>query len=204
MTGVQQPLFIVIEGLDGTGTTTLASALAEALRRRDLRVCVTAEPTEGAFGRLLRRHLAGEVNLEPTTTALVFTADRADHLDALIRPALRRGEWVISDRYVLSTLAYQGAEGVDRETILAASSGFDVPTVTFLLEAAADIRRTRISSRGPTDRYEDPDLASALEASYAASVALLRAAGHRIEVLDASAEPSEVLAAALSRLDAAS
>lgn len=204
MGGREQPTLVVIEGLDGTGTTTLAGLLSEALQARGLRVHTTAEPTEGTFGALLRRHLAGEVTLDPSTTALFFTADRADHLDSLIRPALHRGDWAVCDRYLLSTLAYQGAEGVDRETILAASRGFDVPGITFLLEAPAEVRRTRMASRGPTDRYEDPDLAASLEASYEASVDLLRSAGHRIEVLDASLEPSEVLSAALARLDAAS
>src|SRR5687767_7039036 len=97
-----QAYFCVLEGLDGAGTTTMAGLLSEALKAADLRVRLTAEPTDGPFGRLLRRHLAKEVDLDPQTAALIFTADRADHLDSFIRPALTRGRVVISDRYLLS------------------------------------------------------------------------------------------------------
>jgi dTMP kinase len=195
--------FCVLEGLDGTGTTTLSAILAERLQARDLRVLTTAEPTEGPFGRLLRSHVEHRVDLDPHTAALAFTADRHEHLEQVIRPALRRGHWVISDRYLLSTLAYQGAEGVSREAILAASQGFDVPDVTFLLDAPDDVRRERMSSRGRVDRYEDPALALRLRASYEESAALLRRHGHRIEAVDATSDPEAIVSDLLGRLDAA-
>src|SRR4051794_5496285 len=103
-----QPRFVVLEGMDGAGTTTLSHLVTEGLRSRDLRVCLTAEPTDGPFGRVLRSHLKGDLTLDAHTTALVFSADRADHLARTVRPALARGEWVVCDRYLLSTLAYQG------------------------------------------------------------------------------------------------
>jgi len=200
----EQPRFIVFEGLDGVGTTTLAERLSQALQARDLRVRLTAEPTDGAFGRLLRQHVQQTLTLDATAAGLVFTADRSDHLGALIRPALARGQWVVCDRYLLSTLAYQGAEGLDRETILAASDGFDVPDVTFFLDATDEVRAERMSARGRVDRYEDPALAQGLRESYAASIALLRSRGHRIEQIDASPPLDDVLADVLARLDAAS
>jgi dTMP kinase len=197
-----QAYFCVLEGLDGAGTTTMAGLLSDALKAVDLRVRLTAEPTEGPFGQLLRRHLAKEVELDPRTAALVFTADRADHLGSVIRPALARGRWVVCDRYLLSTLAYQGAEGVDREAILAASVGFDVPDVTFFLDAPDGVRAERMSARGHLDRYEDPGLAERLRDSYRASIELLRARGHRVEEIDASPPVDDVLAELLARLDA--
>jgi dTMP kinase len=192
----------VVEGLDGAGTTTVAGALVEALQGRGLRVRATAEPTGGAFGALLRRHLTGEITLAPTTTALVFTADREDHLQSVVRPALARGRWVVSDRYLLSTLAYQGAEGVDRDMILGASSAFEVPDVTFVLEAPEDVRRSRMAGRGRLERYEDPESARRIASSYAESVALLRSAGQHIEAIDATPAVGDVVAEALRRLDA--
>ena len=182
-----QPYFIVLEGLDGVGTTTVAERLSQALQARDLRVRLTAEPTDGPFGCLLRQHVHTDVTLDPPTAGLVFTADRADHLGSVIRPALARGHWVVCDRYLLSTLAYQGAEGVNREAILAASDGFDVPDVTFFLDAPDEVRTERMSARGRVDRYEDPALAERLRESYLASIELLRSRGHRIEEIDASA-----------------
>jgi dTMP kinase len=200
----RQPYFIVLEGLDGVGTTTIAERLSQALQGRDLRVRSTAEPTDGPFGRLLRQHVQQVLTLDATSAALVFTADRAAHLGSEIRPALERGRWVVCDRYLLSTLAYQGAEGVDPETVLAASAGFDVPDVTFFLDAPDDVRAERMSGRGRVDRYEDPALAQRLRESYRSAIELLRARGHRIEEIDASASADDVLAEVLVRLDAAS
>ena len=190
--------------MDGVGTTTVAGSLAQALKARDLRVHLTAEPTNRSFGVLLRRHIHGEVTLDPPSASLVFTADRADHLATEIQPALSRGEWVVCDRYLLSTLAYQGAGGVDREAILAASKGFAVPDVTFFLDAPDDVRERRMAGRGHVDRYEDPALATPLRASYLTSIDLLRSRGHRIEIVDASFPAVDVLRTLLTRLDAAS
>lgn len=194
--------FVVLEGLDGTGTTTQAGLLAEALRARDLRVLLTAEPTDGPIGTVLRAHLRGEITLGPQPTALAFTADRADHLDRTIRPALACGSWVVCDRYLLSTLAYQGAEGVDREEILAASAGFEVPDATVFLDPPEAQRAARIGDRDAVDRYESPELAAGLRESYLASIELLRGRGHRIEIVTSDAGPVEVHAEVLRAVDA--
>jgi dTMP kinase len=193
--------FLVLEGLDGAGTTTLAGMLAEALQGRDLRVRLTAEPTDGPFGQLLRRHVRHEVTLDESTAALVFTADRADHLASMIRPALARGRTVVCDRYLLSTLAYQGASGVDPETVLGASEGFEKPDITFFLDAPHEVRAGRMADRASRDRYEEPGVQGRLEASYLSAIELLRSHGHRIDVIDAGRRASEVLDAILVRLD---
>src|SRR5438874_6390460 len=169
-----QGRFLVLEGMDGTGTTTISRLVADALRARDLRVCLTAEPTDGPLGRVLRTHLTGTVELDPYAASLVFSADRADHLARTIRPALTRGEWVVCDRYLLSTLAYQGAEGISRESILAASARFEVPDLTVVLEVPDDVRAGRMSGRGARERYEDPCFDDPLRRSYDEAVRLLR------------------------------
>lgn len=198
----RQPRFVVLEGLDGAGTTTQSARLAEALEARDLRVHATAEPSDGPLGRLARAHVKGEITLDPHTAALAFTADRADHLAREIRPALARGSWVVCDRYLLSTLAYQGAEGVDRTWILRISEGFDVPDLTVFLDLPDDQRRVRIAGRGHVDRYEAVELDGTLRASYLIAIGLLRAEGHRIVTVDASRPPDEILADILGSLDA--
>jgi dTMP kinase len=202
MTRERQAYFVVLEGLDGAGTTTIAGLLAEALQARDQRVRVTAEPSDSAWGQLLRRHLRHEVTLDPLTTALAFTADRVAHLDSVIRPALGRGRTVICDRYLLSTLAYQGAEGVDPRAVLAASAGFDRPDITFYLDVPDDVRHQRMAERAVVERYEVDDLQERLRAQYEQAIAILRAEGHRIEEIDASAPVDDVLADVLRRLDA--
>ncbi len=194
--------FVVLEGLDGSGTTTQAALLSAALRARDLRVCTTAEPTDGPLGRVLRAHVRGELTLDPVTAALTFTADRADHLARLVRPALARGEWVVCDRYLLSTLAYQGAEGVDRAFVLTASSTFEIPDITVYLEVPVAELTRRLRSRSTTERYEAPALASRLRESYLGSMEILRSGGHVIEVVDGTGDPEGVLESVLARLDA--
>lgn len=201
MTIRPKPGFVVIEGPDGAGTTTQTRLLAKALAAPDLRVHVTAEPSQGPIGQVLRSHVKGELTLDPVTAALAFTADRADHLAREIRPALERGEWVVCDRYLLSTLAYQGAEGIDRSWVLAASAGFDVPDLTVYLKVAVDELARRLGGREATERYEGRDFAERVIASYDESIELLRRADHRIEVADGSADPATVQAAIKAWLD---
>lgn len=191
--------FIVLEGLDGAGTTTQAALVAEAIRAWEAPVRLTAEPSEGPIGRILRAHVRGQVDLDPRTAALAFVADRADHLTRAIRPALERGEWVVCDRYLLSTLAYQGAEGVDRAWVLAASEGADVPDLTIYLEVPAEVAAQRLVSRERPDRYDA--LGERLEVSYRESIELLRGCGHRIEIVDGTADPPEVLDRIRAELD---
>lgn len=189
----------MLEGIDGAGTTTQAALLAEALRGCGLAVRLTAEPSEGPIGAVLRAHVRGEVTLDPVTAALAFAADRADHLERVVRPALRRGEWVVCDRYLLSTLAYQGAEGVDRDLIFGASATADVPDVTVFLDVPGAHATERRARRGGADRYDS--LGERLEASYREAIALLRDRGHRIEVVDGTAAAEEVAAGVRARLD---
>lgn len=108
-------MFVVLEGLDGAGTTTQLTRLGRALEQRGHRVRTTCEPSAGPIGSLIRHALAHRLRL-PTgeaismgALALLFAADRIDHLEAEIHPALQRSEVVLCDRYVLSSLAYQGS-----------------------------------------------------------------------------------------------
>jgi dTMP kinase len=104
--------FIVIEGLDGSGKTTQAKLLAARLNRSH-RAMYTAEPSQGTIGTFLRKNcLYGEKRLPATVEALLFAADRAEHVEREIKPALAKGRLVISDRYVYSSLAYQGSAGL--------------------------------------------------------------------------------------------
>jgi dTMP kinase len=197
-----QARFLVIEGLDGAGTTTQAELVAGALRARGLDVCLTAEPSDGPLGAVARAHVRTEITLGPQAAALAFVGDRADHLDRVIRPALAAGSWVVCDRYVLSTLAYQGAEGVDRLWVLRASGDLDRPDLTVFLEVAGAQRRDRMAARPSSDRYEAETLQKALEKAYEDSLELLRAEGHRVAVVDGTSDPDTVCTAILAELDA--
>lgn len=138
------PKFIVIEGVEASGKSTQLQLLALALRARGHRVTVTAEPTTERLGVFAREMLeSGEATAH--VAALLFAADRAEHCDALIRPALGRGEVVLCDRYLLSSIVYQGEHGLDASWIRSVNRHALEPDLTFVLElldaATADERR---------------------------------------------------------------
>jgi dTMP kinase len=157
---VSRGRFIVFEGGEGAGKSTQARLLADALRERGLEVVLTREPggTEGA--EAIRRLLLDPAGpgWEPEAEALLFAAARSDHVARLIRPALERGAWVICDRFIDSTRAYQGGGGgLSDEDILELhriGSGGLLPDLTILLEAASDEIAARLARRdgGESDR----------------------------------------------------
>ena len=152
--------FIALEGGEGAGKSTQAGLLAETLRGRGLEVVTTREPGGTPGAEAIRRLLldpAGE-GWGPQAEALLFAAARADHVARLIRPALERGAWVVSDRFLDSSRAYQGGGGgLDDGDILAlhaiGSNGL-LPDLTLLIEVPADQVAQRLASRdgGESDR----------------------------------------------------
>jgi len=154
------PLFIVIEGTDGAGTTTQGDLLAEALRAEGRRVVRTAQPSPGPIGQLLRtvlRDTSGQ-GADPVAVALLFAADRVDHLQRVVEPALREGAVVVCDRYVGSSLAFQvvdGAGRIDAGWLLEINRGARVPDLSILLDVATETALARIEHRGqPHERFE--------------------------------------------------
>jgi dTMP kinase len=116
--------FIVLEGIDGAGTTTQTRRVVEALRARNIPTLETREPSDGPVGMLLRQMLKGRVVAAAGTGApgwqqlgLLFAADRLDHLEADVQPALAGGRWVLCDRYDYSSIAYQSAAAGSAEAI---------------------------------------------------------------------------------------
>jgi len=110
--------FICIEGLDGCGKTTQTQLLVERLKRKGYDAIYTAEPSRGKIGELVRKYcLHGEKRVSSIVEALLFAADRFEHVENELIPALNEGKLVVSDRYVYSSLAYQGAAGLDLKWI---------------------------------------------------------------------------------------
>jgi dTMP kinase len=155
--------FIVLEGIDGAGTTTQAKLLRRWLERQGRRVHQTAEPSTGPLGNTLRqamrRRLVGADGeaLDPRAFAALFVADRADHLTGEIEPALARGEDVICDRYVLSSLAYQGLDA-DLDWVTALNAPMRAPDLTLFVDVDAEVAAQRRAGRGGvTEIYEVDD-----------------------------------------------
>lgn len=150
--------FVVLEGIDGTGKTTLAAALADGLRGEGRDVLVTFEPTKGAWGKKIRElALHGREGVTAEEETDLFIADRREHLEREILPALRAGRVVIMDRYYYSTMAYQGARGADPAAIEARHREFaPEPDLLVLLDLPVDEALDRVTAkRGSTpDHFE--------------------------------------------------
>jgi dTMP kinase len=167
--------FIVIEGCDGAGTTTQAKRLAEYLRARGRTVLETREPTDGAIGTLIRSCAKGETlgrcgqPMTERAMALLFAADRVDHVDNEIFPALACGQWVVSDRYLGSSLVYQGMAGsIDLGWVQQINGHALQPDLTIVLEVSeATARARRLARGGPADRYEEDGRQAAIHRGYA-------------------------------------
>lgn len=140
---------LVVEGLDGCGKSTQVAALAAALRAAGHDVLETREPTTGPFGRRIREMARSGRPVPAEEELSWFVEDRRQHVAEVIAPALAAGRVVVCDRYVLSTVAYQGARGLDWKALLEAGEAeFPVPDLVLLLEIAPDAGLARVVSRG--------------------------------------------------------
>jgi dTMP kinase len=159
--------FIVIEGIDGAGTTTQAKLLSEWMASRGRRCLLTSEPTKGPVGVLLRQILSGSVPTpDNDAIALLFAADRIDHLDREVLPALESGSDVVSDRYYHSSFTYQSLQG-DLEWIRELNSHARAPDVTYILDLPADLAaRRRRDQRTSEELYEKDATQQKLEEAY--------------------------------------
>ncbi|PAW68030.1 MAG: dTMP kinase [Verrucomicrobiia bacterium Tous-C5FEB] len=155
---MSQGLFIVIEGIDGTGKSTQSKRLAEWFRSRGRAVVLSREPTDGPWGKKLREsattgRLSGEEELE------CFLNDRGEHVEMSIKPALAEGKVVILDRYYFSTMAYQGARGFDPAEIRRRNEAFaPQPDLLLILDLSVESAHGRIGARGDTaNEFEQRD-----------------------------------------------
>jgi len=185
--------FIVLEGIDGSGTTTQMHLLADALTARSISCATTAEPTDGPIGRTIRAILRGELAVDPTTVAWLFAADRNEHLYGAdgILSKLAKGDIVISDRYVLSSLAYQGTTCGMRLPIQL-NRHFPAPGLTILFDIDPRVSLERIASRNSIDIYETLDLQARIRQMYLRMADRLERAGWNILRIDAGLSLEDV------------
>ena len=150
---------IALEGLDGVGKTTQARLVAQYLGNLGLSVILTREPTNGPVGLKIRRLIAhGRQGLTPAAELDLFVADRREHVDNIIKPALAEGKIVITDRYYFSSLAYQGALGLDPRDILRRHQDFaPPPDLVIILELPLTEISRRLQQRGLPTSFEKID-----------------------------------------------
>ncbi len=190
---------MVLEGLDGAGTTTQTRLLGQRLGAAGRRVHVTAEPSPGPVGALIRqvltRRVAGRdgAPFPADALALLFAAVRVDHVAAEVAPRLAEGTDVVSDRYTLSSLAYQGITTGDAAWVEAVNARAVAPDVTVFLRARPEVAlRRRRAATLDREIYEVGAFQRKVARSYDRAMARLRRLGQRVEVLDGEAPVEEV------------
>jgi dTMP kinase len=186
---------IAIEGLDGSGKSTQARLLSERLSRKR-RVHETYEPTDGPIGAQIRMVLEHRVQVSPATLAALFAADRADHLgqpETGILAHLRRDTDVITDRFYLSSFAYQGMS-VDWAWIEQMHAQCVRPELICFVDVPVEVCLSRITSGrgGQADLFENTRSLTQARESHLVAIDRLRHAGDRIEIVDGTAAPRVV------------
>lgn len=195
-------LFIVLEGIDGAGTTTQCRRLSERLgsEHPGLDVTITAEPTTRPVGRMIRDVLKGRLTgttpsgesspFDLRALALLFAADRLDHVVSEVEPLLAGGHVVLADRYVLSSLAYQGMDA-PRDWVAGINRFAPRPDVTFFIDVPPEVAWQRIrSARSEQDLFETPDTLNRVAAAYREAIDLVDRDG--LVELDGTLSETEV------------
>jgi len=188
--------FLVLEGIDGAGTTTQLDRAVAYVSSLGHAAVATREPSTGPIGRLLREALLGRLgmpggaSMDGRTMALLFAADRIDHLQREIEPQLAEGTTVISDRYLLSSLAYQ-AEEAEREWVQGLARGILRPDLTLFLDLPIEVAAQRRQAAGrPVERYDADSYLANVSANYRA----LARRDPAVVTLDGAATKDEVTA----------
>ena len=186
-------MFITFEGVDGSGKSTQVRLLAEELRGEGRDVLATREPGGTALGEKVRELILGDEELAPWAEAALFTAARAQLVDQVIRPALARGQDVLCDRYLDSSLAYQGlARGLGVERVLEinlAATGHLLPDRTFFIAVPLDQAVLRRGNAPDRIEREGDDFVALVESAYRELAGIF---AQRIVTVDGNRPPEEV------------
>jgi dTMP kinase len=190
----ERGVFIVIEGIDGAGKSEASRELARFVQSKGRRVVETREPTDGEWGRRYRAWARGDEEATSDEVLRFFMEDRREHVSDTIEPALAEGSVVICDRYLYSTLAYQAAQGIDRERLAKQmnAESFPVPDLVLWLRLPVSLALGRLG-KDATERFERGAFLERVDAEYEAlGLDPLDASGTRAQVdelLRARVEP---------------
>ena len=180
--------FITLEGIEGSGKSTNLESIKSVLDQKKIEYVITREPGGGPLGSHLRKLLLDkDQSISPSVEMLLMMADRKDHVDNIINPNLKKGIWVISDRYLDSTIAYQGGGrqlDINLITSLSLTLRLPTPDFTLLFDLPVDVALQRAAERSVLDRFErEPkDFHSRIRDSYLE----LASNNRRIKTVDSS------------------
>ena len=196
-------MFISVEGIEGCGKSTLVNGLSRYLQEKKIEYIITKEPGSTTIGKILRSILLDKKQkIDPLTELIMMFSDRLDHLDKVIKPSLEEGKIVITDRYIDSTYAYQGAgRGIPKNIIdnLVSQIEIMLPDRTILLDLSPEVGLKRASIRNELDRFESENI----EFHKRLRKSFLDAAGDnpdRFITVDAEQEPDRILQSVINKL----
>ncbi len=191
--------FLVLEGLDGAGTTTQAARLCRWLETRGRKAHLTAEPSRGPVGTQIRHVLSGRLlgaggrPFDPRALALLSAADRLDHWESEVRPRLEEGLDVVSDRYVLSSLAYQAVSTGDAAWVAEINARAPAADLTIFLSVRPAVAlRRRYAASGEREIFEVPEFQRRVHRAYRDALRRIQRAGERVSVVAGEQTVDEV------------
>jgi len=186
--------FIILEGLDGSGTTTQLELICRRLAEIGIPHLCTSEPTSAPVGSLIRSILKGDIGADDKTIALLFAADRREHLYAErtgILAALKRGEPVVCDRYLFSSLAYQsGPCGFD--FVMYLNREYPLPRHCIFLDTPIDLSQQRLAGRKAPELFDSQELQPHIYADYTRAFECFAGSGMRVHRLDGTRNKEEI------------
>ncbi len=188
--------FITLEGIEGSGKTSSIKSITDILDNKNTNYVITREPGGSSIGNELRSILLDpNTEISSEVELMLMLADRKDHVEKVVLPNLEAGNWVISDRFMDSSFAYQGGgRGLDKETINIFSKNlkFPIPDLTLLFDVPVETSLSRVKARGKLDRFEQEELAfhNRIREAY---LKLAKENISRIQIVDSSQEIERML-----------
>ena len=188
--------FITLEGIEGSGKTSSIKSITDFLDNKNTNYIITREPGGSSIGKQLRSILLDpNTKISSEVELMLMLADRKDHVEKIILPNLEAGNWVISDRFMDSSFAYQGGgRGLDKEIINAFSINLKLPKpdLTLLFDVPVEISLSRVKARGELDRFEQEEVAfhNRIREAY---LKLAKQNISRIQIIDSSQEIERML-----------
>jgi len=154
--------FITLEGIEGSGKTSSIKSITDLLDKRNISYIVTREPGGSSIGKELRAILLDpETEISPEVELMLMLSDRKDHVEKIILPNLEKGNWVVSDRFMDSSIAYQGGgRQLGKKLIISLSEYLNLPQpdLTLLFDLPVETSLSRVKARGELDRFEKEEL----------------------------------------------
>ncbi|QEN03273.1 dTMP kinase [Thiospirochaeta perfilievii] len=186
--------FIVLEGLDGAGTTTQLNSLTAKLIEDNLTVFKTFEPTDQNIGRLIRSVLQKKISLEAKTISKLFVADRYEHIygkDGIIEH-LDNGEYVICDRYLFSSLAYQSPD-CDFDFVYNINKDYPLPEYLFFISTPVEVCQERLDKRGDEkELFDAKEFQKQVVSFYNKALEIYKDSGINIQIIDGNKSPNDI------------